>query len=317
MSLVALVEPQTLLGQSLREALEAEPGVELLLLGDGEEDFGTLTEVRGEVTVVGRLTAEALAGADLAILCGDAEQQQRALDLLPEATRAVIVATDFLHPAGALRVSGVSGEASQERVVVSPHPAVVLLVHLLAALAPHRPRRLTGSVFLPASSRGSEGLDELFEQTRSILSFTGEQPQSVFGRQLAFNLLPPYPETHLDEQVRASGGGDVEVCVSLLTAPVFHGVAASLTFELTEPADPETVATTLGRSPFIELDASEAGVSPIDIAGRDEILVGTPLPDPGRPEAVRIWAVMDNLTRGGSANVIDLVREMLPSEGDT
>jgi aspartate-semialdehyde dehydrogenase len=57
--------------------------------------------------------------------------------------------------------------------------------------------------------------------------------------------------------------------------------------------------------------ASAAGPGPIDVAGRDEILVAPARSDPERPDAWWLWAVMDNLTLGGATNAARLARELL------
>lgn len=312
MSVVALVEPGSLLGQDLRESLDAESDLELRLLGVQEAGYGTLTEVSGDVALVQALSVDSLADVDLTILCGGSERQVRALSILPEAMPTIVAATDFDHPAGALRVSGVNdGGSSGTQLVVSPHPTVVLLSHLLFALSPHAPQRLSATLLLPASSHGDKGLEELFEQTRAILNFSGEVPQGVFGRQLAFNLLPGPEERELGPEVCEILGREVEISVKLLNSPVFHGLAASLLIEMSEATDSRQVAQSLRQSPFIESVETPDALGPIDVAGRKQILVGEPSQDGNRPEAVWLWAMMDNLTLGGATNVVGLAREIL------
>ena len=279
LSLVALVEPGSLLGQSLCEVLQREKYLDLQLLGTEEEEFGTLTAVRDEVAPVQPLSVEALAAADLAIFCGSGAQQRQAIELLPETTPAIIVASDFDYPNGALQVWGLETGDASARVVVSPHPVVVLLAHLLSALAEHDPTRLSGTILLPVSTYGNAALDELFEQTRSILTFSDEKPRDVLGQQLAFNLLPAPFAPELGPQVRQVIERDVEVGVDLLLAPVFHGMAASLLIETSMASSTDRVEGTLDSSPFIELtEATEPALGPIDSAGRDEILVATGTP---------------------------------------
>jgi aspartate-semialdehyde dehydrogenase len=307
---IALVEPQTLLGQGLQEILEAEPEIELALLGSDRDDFATLREVQGEITVIHPLTAEALAGSDLVIFLGSGREQREAVRLLPGGTPALVVASDLDHPEGDPRVAGITPGEPATGVVLSPHPAVVLASHLLDALGEHDPTRLSGTVLLPASTRGRPALDELFEQTRSILNFSADQPRAIFGAQLAFNLLSGPGGADLGAQVRRALGRHIEVTLDLVTAPVFHGMAASLLVEMSAAPGPEVVDAALESSPrFSRGEAGRPG--PIDVVGRDEILVGAARQDPDRPDACWIWAVMDNLTLGGATNAAALARELL------
>jgi aspartate-semialdehyde dehydrogenase len=310
LSVVALVEPASLLGQSLREGLEADRDLTIRLVGGDGEEYGTLTRVRDEVVVVQPLSAESLSGADLIIACGDARRQEAALALRPAETPALVVASDFDHPPGALCVRGVTAEAAVDPVTVSPHAAVLLLCRVLFALAEHRPRRASATLLQPASSRDGRGLEELFEQTRSILAFSDESPRAVFGRQLAFNLLPVPPAPRLAEQVREILGRPIDVAAQILQTSVFHGLAASLMVELEAPAAGAQVAASLARGPGLELDAAPQGLGPIDVTGREQILLGEVVPVPGRPDAVWLWAVVDNLA-GGAGNALGLARSIL------
>ncbi|HBL32028.1 MAG TPA: hypothetical protein DD490_34835, partial [Acidobacteria bacterium] len=63
-------------------------------------------------------------------------------------------------------VAGVNTEAAHPgTLMVSPHPAVVLLAHLLHPLRELAPTSAVAHVIQPASLHDTAGLDELFEQT--------------------------------------------------------------------------------------------------------------------------------------------------------
>ena len=50
-------------------------------------------------------------------------------------------------------------------------------------------REATVVVFQPASAAGAGGVEELYQQSVSLLNFH-DLPRAVFGRQIAFNLVP-------------------------------------------------------------------------------------------------------------------------------
>ena len=58
------------------------------------------------------------------------------------------------------------------------------------------------------------------------------------------------------------------------------------------------------------MDGPEPG--PVDAAAREEVVVGSVRPDAGAPGGYWIWAVMDNLTRGGALNAVEVAE---PSAG--
>jgi aspartate-semialdehyde dehydrogenase len=132
--------------------------------------------------------------------------------------------------------------------------------------------------------KGQEGLDELFEQTRSILSFAEQIPQEVFGGQQAFNLLPLDLSTQeLVSQLHSVLGEEQKLALKI--------VQGQDAFDDYPQTDRVSEPDLLG---------------PIAAAAREEILVGSIEPAPGLPGAYWIWAVMDNLTRGGATNALEI-----------
>ena len=192
--------------------------------------------------------------------------------------------------------------------MVSPHAGAVLLAHLLAPLVPLGLVDARATLVQPASAQGKRGLDELFEQTRSLLAFSSERPEEVFGRQLAFNLYPA-PRPDLGPRVASVLSGDVTVSAQLLQAGVFHGVSASVEvdfgFELSEAEIAEAYET---GSFLAAVDDAEP--SPVDAANREVGLVGSIQRGPGESR-FWLWAVLDNLTLGAAENAVRLAEPLL------
>jgi aspartate-semialdehyde dehydrogenase len=311
-SVVALVNPATLLGQGVRESLGARGFEdEVRLLATEADAEGTLTEVGGEVALVQALSREALAGVDLVIVCGTPQEQRNALALVPDGIPTIVVANQAEHPDGLLAVAGITDPASLGRdVIVSPHPGVIVLCHLLATLTDLRPSRIAATVLLPTSMREAAGLDELFAQTRDILNFQADPPKAIFGHQLAFNLLP-VSDGRLGDDIRTLLGVQAEIALQLVQAPVFHSLAVSATVQLEATSSVDDVLEALHSSPAISIAESAEILGPIDAAAREEILIGPITPVPGWQGAYSIWAVMDNLTRGGASNAVEIAVQLL------
>ena len=138
--LLAIVEATTLLGKEIRDTLVGRPNLwrEIRLLTTREDEVGALSEVAGAATFVQRADEDGLSGVDLVFCCGTDEEARKVLDVLPESATAVVLATDlkdYAAIAGQPIVSGVNFAKSQHgRVLLSPHPSVVLLAHLLHPL---------------------------------------------------------------------------------------------------------------------------------------------------------------------------------------
>ena len=137
---------------------------------------------------------------------------------------------------GAVLAGGPAGSADA-RLVAVPHAVTTLLYSLLAPLQQEIGlARVSAHVLRPASDFGEPGLDELREQTVHLLRFE-PTPTAVFGRQLAFNVLPEYlfplgEERSSDRIVRESrellGTRDLPFAYSQSLVPLFfgHGIAA-------------------------------------------------------------------------------------------
>jgi len=165
---------------------------------------------------------------------------------------------------------------------------------------------------------GDKGLEDLLDQTRGILSMTGERGDSVFGRQLAFNLYPtPDGAGALAELVQGVTGLAIPLAVHTMQGPVFHGVSTSLFVRFPEgESDPgesailERLATQKHVTVAMrEVDGPQPG--PVDAAAREDVLVGSVQADAGAPGGYWIWAVLDNLTRGGALNAVEVAERVV------
>ncbi len=315
MTTLALINPSSLLGNELKEALERRSAhwQELrLLAGDAEED-GALTDLAGSAAMVGTCDAESLAGVDVVLRCGETPDAASLRELMaPGATLLLVAPVAPPRDAPAI-VAGVNLEsAARGGTLVSPHPAVTALALLLAPLAGFELDEALGWILQPASMRGRQGLDELLDQTRSILAFQPHPPAEVFGRQLAFNLLPTAAASApFLAELRQLLGERAQLGLQVVQAGVFHSLAASLHLRFAKDPGPGRLREALTGAPFLRLAENPELLGPIEAAGSDELLVGALEADPGRPGTYWLWGVMDNLTRGGALNAVAVAEALV------
>ena len=209
------------------------------------------------------------------------------------------------------------------RLFVSAHPAAIILSSLLLRLAARfELKSAVALVFGPASEIGSQAIEELQKQTVNLLSFQ-KIPRSIFGAQLAFNLLPRLGRTE------GSGLADLEnrirnqlrtylasraplPALRLFQAPVFYSLAFSLFVEMAKPETPEAIAQALKGKPFSLRSLSEQAPTPVEAAGASNILVDAIRIDPGRPSGVWLLAAADNL-RLAAVNAVEIAESLQPS----
>lgn len=313
MSTVALFHPTNLLGKELRETLvnRGPRWMDIRLLSTREDEIGSLTEVAGAAALVQRYEPDSLEGILLAFFCGPIEHNRPILEKLPPETTAVVLSVDAAASDGVPVVAGVNTEAAGlGPVLLSPHPAVVLLAHLLHPLRDLAPESAVATLIQPASLRDDPGIEELFEQTRQIVAMTQRRPTPVFGAQLSFNLLPtPSPAAPVAAQLQDVLGGSPPVTLQILQGGVFHGLSASAHVRLGGNPGLQAVRKALAGHPWLEVADKPRHLGPIDAAASDKVILGTVRKDEGG--GFWLWAVMDNLTRGGALNAVEIAETVV------
>jgi len=296
---------------------------------DVEEEYSKLSQFRGEAKVVHALTPEALEGLDLVFLAADektglrygrlaAERGYHALDL-SEAFNA--------DPKVPLVVAGVNDailRKDKPSLIANPHPATIILAHLLSTLGAGFGLAKAVSVVLePVSAYAEEGIQELAEQSYALLG--GASPaKKVFPDQVAFNLLARTikPERNgfspLENRVAAEigrvlGPEAAPLSLAIILAPVFHTYSIMTHFELERDVPAAEVEARLKADDvFRHAAAGEAAaISPATVAGKDRIHLGPVKKDPAIARGYWIWAVADNLTVGSGLNAYGVARALL------
>lgn len=311
MTVLAIVHPTDLVATDLREKLNdrLELWQEMRLFALDADEVGTLTEVRKRPALVTELEEDSFVGVDVAFFCGDLKRLQSILATVPPTTTVVLISADIDANAAWPVVIGVEeGKLPTDQPLLSPHAAVIGLAHLLHPLTRFRPKLAAATVFQPVSVLGKDALEELFEQTREVLTF---QPPSsrLLPCQLAFNVLDAGDSSaNLEAQLaRVLGREDLAISIQVLRAGIFHGFGISLYCQLEEDPGVDAVKATLAASGVIEMAAKDALPGNIDVAAAENILVGRVEKAGG---GYRIWALIDNLTRGGATNALGILEAL-------
>ena len=328
MTAIAVLDPSSLLGRELVETVERErPDLAggLSLLSADEDEIGQLTEAAGAAGLVARADAGAIETSDVVVVCGALDLYRDLLERRrPDAT-VLYLAPDAEGEGARPVVAGINlDDAAPGEALLSPHPGAILLAHLLHPLAGAGLEECVATLVQPASLFGRGALDELFAQAGRIVALAGQEEGEHFRRQLAFNLYPaPRPPRRIAEQALAvlaaggTGNGAPGLAVHLLQGAVFHGFSALLRVRLADDLPAEELRARLAESEWIELsqpdDRGDDLLGPIDSAAHEKVLVGpVQRDDAGGPgPAYWVWAVMDNLTRGGALNALAILERIV------
>ncbi len=318
MNVLAILDPLNLVGRELRDELDRRKDLwrSIKLLATKQDSVGTVTDVAGSAALVQDFEPGALDDVDLLLVCGSEGLAEPVVSSLPAGATLIALSPDTAPPGAVPVVAGVNLEQAEVgRVLVSPAPAVILLAHLLHPLRRFEPTDVVAHVVQPASIRDDAGLDELFEQTRSIVAFSDERPQKVFGHQLAFNLLPVASSTfEVIRQLRSVMSNDEAIALHMVQGAVFHCLSVGLFLRFESDPGAEILDQALAEHPMIERAQEPALLGPIEAAASEHVLVGNVTRAEDRPGGYWIWAVMDNLTRGGAINALEIAEAVLSAQ---
>jgi aspartate-semialdehyde dehydrogenase len=323
---VALFDATTLSAKGVKDQLLARgfPIASVRMFTSSTDPEFNLTEFDGEPVLLAPPDFDTLGDLDVAFLCGTRQEGERYLDW---AGRAGFVAIDLSGASiGAAGIPQVNASVNPEAippgpgVVAAPHAVAQMLSTLLAPVRRHCGLQEAVIVVLqPASERGQEGIDELYQQALSLINFQ-EMPRAIFGRQLAFNLLPGWLDEEsksaaatrvdLERQVLRVTGGGYGLALQVIDAPVFHGHAVMAHLVLREGKGAEDLFASFRGIDEISLGRRGDKVTPVERAGDGQLLVAGVQPGL-HDSSFWIWAVADDLAGGRSRNAVRIAETIL------
>ena len=326
---VAIVGAATLKGKELAEVLNDRnfPRRDVKLLDD-DESLGQLEAVGDEMSFVQAIRPEHFENVDFAFFTSEESFTRRHWEMARQAGCAIVDLSFGLEnvPGAVLRSPWVERQLGRSpspdlepAPVVVAHPAsVVLALLLLRAQKAGRVNSATVTLYEPASEQGRRGMDELHEQTVNLLSFH-ELPRQVFDTQVAFNLVSRYGQkAHLplesaEQRVlnhfqRLTSGQALMPALMLVQAPIFHGHAFSIYFEMAEMISVGDIAGALAGEHVLVSRGAEESPSTVSAAGQGDILL-TCRHDASHQNGIWVWAAADNLRIVAGA-AVEIAEEM-------
>lgn len=314
---IAITGASSLLGRELKDVLSESPlaSANFALL-DEEVAQGQLDQVGDEVTFIQALSSDAFDHADFTFFCGSEDltrrywrQALRAGSTVLDLSGALDQEQGVLLRAPWLGFEPAAGDLFTPAIVPA-HPAVIALALLLGRLGQAAPVRFAAATVLePASEFGRAAMDELHQQTVSLLSFQ-TLPKAAYDAQAAYNILGGMGESAtvnlsaVEARIRRhyealTAGRGPALALQVLHAPVFHGLAFSIAVELERPVEVAALDEALGGE-HIDLVLEDTD-SPSNLAatGQNDVLVRLRPERQGRnsSQASRLWlwAAADNL----------------------
>jgi aspartate-semialdehyde dehydrogenase len=324
---LAVFDATTLTAKSVKEQLieRSFPVASMNLFTSRDDPEANLSEFAGEAKLITAPEIDTLGKLDIAFLCGTREQGTLYLDWAgTKGFSAIDLTTAACESA---RTPLVNAAVNPHEippgpgVIATPHPIALFISSLLDPI--RSGCGLTDAtvvVIEPASDGGDAGIEELHRQTVGALNFQ-DLPREIFGRQLAFNVIPSFlqktgPEgaggrpERLEGQVLKVTGGGYGLALEVVQAPVFHCHAALARVVLGAGRGREDLAAALEASPEIRVLGDDEPATPVERAGQSGVMVAG-LRAAGAPPAFWLWAVFDNLISGTTLNAVRIAETLL------
>ena len=210
---------------------------------------------------------------------------------------------------------------TKKNIIANPNCSTAQMVVALKPLHDKaKIKRVIVSTYQSVSGAGKAGMDELFEQTRSIFMPVGEMnaPQK-FTKQIAFNVIP-HIDVFLDDgstkeewkmvvETKKILDPAIKVQATCVRVPVFVGHSESLNIEFEDEISATEAQDILREAPGVMLvDKRENGgyITPVECVGDGATYVSRVREDPTIENGLALWCVSDNLRKGAALNAVQI-----------
>ncbi|MEL6510197.1 MAG: aspartate-semialdehyde dehydrogenase [Pseudomonadota bacterium] len=273
------------------------------------------------------------AGWDMALFAVGSEATK---EHAPKAAKAgcVVIDNSSLYrydPDIPLIVPEVNPEAvhgySKKNIIANPNCSTAQMVVALKPLHERATiKRVVVSTYQSVSGAGKDGMDELWEQTKSVYNPTSDVPPNKFTKPIAFNVIP-HIDVFLDDgstkeewkmvaETKKIVDPKIKVTATCVRVPVFVGHSEAINIEFEDFVDEDEVRDILRQAPGIMvIDKREDGgyVSPVECVGDFATFISRIRQDSTVENGINLWCVSDNLRKGAALNAVQIA-ELLGRE---
>ncbi|MBF0456592.1 MAG: aspartate-semialdehyde dehydrogenase [Nitrospirae bacterium] len=304
------------------------PVSELRLFASDRSE-GKKIEFKDDEIKVEVLKEDVFKGIDIALFSAGA---QRSKDFAPFAAKDGCVVIDNssawrMDPSVPLVVPEVNPDDLKKHtgIIANPNCSTIQMVVALKPIHDKaKIKRIVVSTYQAVSGTGAKAMDELLEQTKSLLSFQ-DVKCNVYPYQIAFNCLPQidvflengYTKEEMkmvNETRKIMGDNSIQLTATTVRVPVFRGHSECVNIETEKKLTANEARAILAEAPgIIIFDAPDKGVYPlpIDCAGKDAVYVGRIREDESIPSGLNMWIVSDNLRKGAALNAVQIAEKLI------
>ena len=329
---VAVVGATGAVGNEMISVLEQRdfPVGELRLLAS-ERSIGKELEFKGKSYPVEVLGENSFAGMEIGLFSAGGSISQKFAPIAAAAGCVVVDNTSAfrMEPDIPLVVPEVNPDDialyTKRGIIANPNCSTIQMVVALKPIYDAAGiRRVVVTTFQAVSGTGKKAMEELEDQTKSLLNFK-EPKIKVYPHQIAFNCLPQidvfvdngYTKEEMkmiNETKKIMGDSSIAVTATTVRVPVFRCHSESVNVETDEKISAAEVRELLSRAPGVIVRDNPAKSEyplAIDAAGLDETFVGRIREDESIDNGINMWIVSDNLRKGAALNAVQIAEVLI------
>jgi aspartate-semialdehyde dehydrogenase len=212
----------------------------------------------------------------------------------------------------------------KKMIIANPNCSTAQMVVALKPLHDRaRIKRVVVSTYQSVSGAGKEGMDELWDQTKSIYNPTDNKPPKKFTKQIAFNVIP-HIDVFLDDgstkeewkmvaETKKIMDPSIRVTATCVRVPVFVGHSEAINIEFEEFLDDDEARDILREAPGIMvIDKREDGgyITPVECVGDYATFISRIRQDSTIENGLNLWCVSDNLRKGAALNAVQIAETL-------
>jgi aspartate-semialdehyde dehydrogenase len=209
---------------------------------------------------------------------------------------------------------------SKKNIIANPNCSTAQMVVALKPLHDRATiKRVVVSTYQSVSGAGKEGIDELWDQTKSIYNPTSDFPEKKFTKQIAFNVIPHIDvfmedgttkeEWKMVAETKKIVDPAIKVTATCVRVPVFVGHSEAVNIEFENFLDEDEARDILREAPGVMvIDKREDGgyVTPIECVGDYATFISRIRQDSTIDNGLNLWCVSDNLRKGAALNAVQI-----------
>ena len=209
---------------------------------------------------------------------------------------------------------------SNRNIIANPNCSTAQMVVALKPLHDRATiKRVVVSTYQSVSGAGKDGMDELWEQTKSMFVHMQGVDASKFQKQIAFNVIPQIDvfmddgstkeEWKMVAETKKIVDKSIKVSVTCVRVPTFVGHAEAVNIEFEDPLPADEAREILREAPgIIVIDKREDGgyITPIECVGDYATFISRLRDDITVENGISLWCVSDNLRKGAALNAVQI-----------